>query len=93
MKYNNFHEVKPEPNTPIYWLNSVMKEIPGYWRGELTFVEAKGTRSGYVAKYWRNANDIEVLSDFPNIPINKEQHAKSIPIGLEKRPRGRPRRS
>ncbi len=72
-----------------------MKEIPGYWQGDLAFVESKGKRTGYIAKYWRYANDIEVLSDFPSLPSPKikEQNAKSIPDGVEKRPRGRPRRS
>lgn len=60
-KYNIFPGQKPENNQLIYWINSQMKEVLGFYCGGTIFIEADGTRRGYYAKYWRPSNEEDKL--------------------------------
>ena len=75
MQYHNFHHTKPELGKLIVWLNCQLKEVFGYYRGNLYFVEINDGRKGYLPKYWREPTDIEhnqfIL--IPDPPIVKKR--------------------
>ncbi len=80
MKYKIFPVEKPEINQLIWYLGPTSKEILGYYLGGSSFAEADGTKRGYYAKYWRDADSIDhTLTSWnpePKIIIKRKYNKK-----------------
>lgn len=74
MKYFNFHHEKPDKDKLIVWINSTLKEDVGYYKGNL-FFQCLTNKSGYLPKWWRYANDLEINSYSPPV-ITKKRNVK-----------------
>lgn len=74
-QYKNFHIEKPAPNQLIYWMGPDMKDILGWFRGNLQFHEVERKFPGYIPKWWYPAES--ELNIPPLNPAEKESVRRS----------------